>query len=78
MTLLVHRRNDFAEMLKQAGVETNTVHIRSDLYTLFKPYAKGAFPSMDKVEARYICLPIHSKVTAGDVRKICNLIKKGW
>jgi len=78
MTLLVKRKNDFARKLGEAGIETNTVHIRCDAFTLFKPYVKGRFPNMDKVEFRYLCLPIHLKIARSDVKKICNIIKKGW
>lgn len=78
MTVLVDRRDDFAKKLKKAGIETNTIHIRNDVYTVFKPYAKSRFPNMDRFELRYLCLPMHFRITPGDVKKICNIIKKGW
>jgi perosamine synthetase len=77
-TVLVDRRDDFAKKLKLAGVETNAVHIRSDVYTLFKKYAKGRFPNMDKYELQYLCLPIHMGITEEDVEYACNLVKYGW
>ena len=78
MTVLVDRRDDFAKKLKLAGVETNTVHIRSDVYTIFKPYAKGRFPKMDEVEMKYLCLPLHMHLREEDVEYICNIVKYGW
>lgn len=78
MTVLVDRRDDFAKKLKESGIETNTVHIRSDVYAVFKPYANGKYPNMDKVELKYLCLPLHAKVEAINVKKICQIIKSGW
>ena len=78
MTVLVDRRDDFAKKLKNTGIETNTVHIRSDVYKIFKPYAKGLFPNMDGVELKYLCLPIHFKIKPSDVKRICNIVKSGW
>ena len=74
MNVLVDGRDNFAETLKNAGIETNMVHIRADVYTLFKPYAKGKFPNMDKLERKYLCLPLHMKIREKDVRFICNVI----
>ncbi|MBU3934967.1 DegT/DnrJ/EryC1/StrS family aminotransferase [Patescibacteria group bacterium] len=78
MTILVDRRDDFAKKLKNAGIETNTVHIRNDVYKVFKSYANGSFPNMDKVELKYLCLPMHFKITPSNVKEICNIVKKGW
>jgi len=77
MTVLLDKRDKVAQKLKEAGVETNSVHIRSDVYTIFKPYAKNQkFPNMDKVELKYLCLPIHYKITTENVEKICQIIKE--
>ena len=78
MTILFDRRDDFAKRLKNAGIETNTVHIRNDVYKVFKSYANGSFPNMDKVELKYLCLPMHFKITPSNVKEICNIVKKGW
>ena len=78
MIVLIDRRDDFAKLLKKAGIETNTVHIRSDVYKVFKPYARGSFPNMDKFELKYLCLPMHPKITSAQVEKICSIIKRGW
>jgi len=76
MTVLFDNRDRIAQKLKEAGVETNSVHIRNDAYTLFKPYARHQkFPNMDRAELRYLCLPMHSKITTQDVKYICKIIK---
>lgn len=78
MTVLVADRDGLAEKLKEQGVETNMVHVRNDIYTLFKPYAKGKFPDMDRLESKYLCLPLHMKIREKDVRFICDIIRSGW
>ena len=75
-TVLVDRRDDFAKMLFDGGVDTNLVQIRNDAYKVFG--GKVELPVMDRVEGRYISLPLHMGMTVGDVEKICGLIKKGW
>jgi len=75
MTILAEDRDRLAEKLKEKGVETNTVHIRSDVYKVFNPYVKGQYPNMDKVELKYLCLPLHRKTKEKDIRYICNVIK---
>jgi perosamine synthetase len=78
MTILVKDRDGLAKKLKERGVETNVVHIRSDVYTIFKPFAKEKFPKMDSLELKYLCLPLHMKVQTKDVRFICDIIRSGW
>jgi len=76
MTVLFDNRDRIAQKLKEAGVETNSVHIRNDVYTLFKPYVQyQKFPNMDRVELQYLCLPMHWKVVPQDVKYICKIIK---
>jgi len=76
MTILAKDRDNLADKLKKRGIETNLVHIRSDVYTLFKPYAKGKFPKMDALEGKYLCIPLHRKMRVKDIRFICDVIKK--
>lgn len=76
MTILAKDRDKLASKLKKHGVETNLAHIRSDVYTIFKPYAKGKFPKMDELESKYLCLPLHKKLQEKDIRFICNAIKR--
>lgn len=70
-------RDNVAKALEKEGVETNLVHIRSDVYTVFKPYTKkGSYPMMDMVEGDYLCLPLHLKLTEKDIKKICHIVSK--
>ena len=75
-TVLVERRDDFAEMLFNAEVETNLVQIRNDRFKIF--WGNNELPYMDSVEDKYISLPLHMKVTEEDVMYITKKIKEGW
>lgn len=75
-TVLVNRRNEFASMLFEGGVDTNLVQVRNDAYKIFGGRAK--LPFMDGLEDKYISLPLHMNITEDNVRYICDLIKGGW
>ncbi len=72
--VLTEDRDDLAEYLTNKGVENNMVHLRNDIFEIFKPY-KSPCPNMDWVEPRYLYLPINTKVTRDDVRYICKEIR---
>jgi dTDP-4-amino-4,6-dideoxygalactose transaminase len=76
-TLLVERRDDFARMLFEAGVETNLVQVRNDKYKVFGG-VKADLPVMDEVEGMYISIPIGMHVSFAEAQYICSTIKKGW
>lgn len=72
--ILTEDRDALAEYLKNKGVETNLVHLRNDIFTIFKPY-KSHCPNMDWVHDRYLYLPINPKVTKSNVKYICDKIR---
>jgi len=76
-TILVERRDDFAKMLFEYGVETNLVQVRNDTYDIFGGKAAD-LPVLNKIEGKYISLPIGMHIEEDDVRYICRAIKKGW
>ena len=55
------------------------MHFRNDRYSIFKEFTEGkVFPNMDIVEDNYLVLPLHTKMTVEDVKKVCRVIKSGW
>lgn len=76
-TVLVERRDDFARMLYDWGVETNIVQRRNDVYTIFGG-KKADLPVLNSIEDKYISLPIGMHVQEDDVAHICKKIRKGW
>ena len=78
-TVLVDERFTLQKKLRDHGIESNQVHFRNDRYSIFKEFTDGKkFPNMDKVEDNYLVLPLHTKMTVEDVKRICSVIKSGW
>ena len=78
-TVLVDNRYELQKKLVSHGIETNQMHFRNDRYTIFKDYWEGCeFPNMDKVEDKYLVLPLHHKLREEDILRVCEEIKKGW
>lgn len=78
LTAEVDRREDFMKYLREKQIESAQVHYRNDRYSIFGGKTEGLFPNMDKIEDRYIVLPIHGKISEDNVRYICDVIHKGW
>lgn len=74
-TILTDKRDQIAEALNKEGIETNVVHIRSDVYSIFKPFVFGKFPTMDKYELKYLVLPNHMFIGKEEIIKICSIVK---
>jgi perosamine synthetase len=78
-TVIVEDRFTLQKKLRNNGIESNQVHFRNDRYSIFKEFTHGKFfPNMDKVEENYLVLPLHTKMTVSDVKRVCDVIKAGW
>lgn len=77
LTVLVDRRDDFAKMLLDHGVETNLVQIRNDIFKVFGG-SRLDLPNMNELEDKYLCLPLNPHITTEGVEQICDLIQEGW
>ena len=75
--LVEERRNDLVLSLREAGIESGQVHYRNDRYTIFAD-SRGTFPSMDKIEDKYLVLPIHHGVTDQTIEKVASVLNQGW
>jgi perosamine synthetase len=76
-TVMVERRADFMNYLRENNIESGQVHYRNDRYSVLGG-RRDDLPNMDSVEENYIVLPLHSKMSEDDVNYICSVIKKGW
>ena len=76
-TAFVEKRNEFRKKLKERGIETNQVHYRNDMYTIFGGRVQNC-PNMDYLEDKYIVLPMHYFLTEEDINFICDVIQEGW
>jgi perosamine synthetase len=76
-TVLVERREDLKRKLKENGIESNQVHYRNDIYTIFGGRVDNC-PNMDAVEGKYLVLPKPYQMTVEDVNYVCQVIRSGW
>ena len=77
MTIYVdENRVGLMNKLRDNKIESAQVHYRNDRYSIFGGRKK--FEIMDKVEDRYLVLPLHTKMKTEDVDRICKIIKSGW
>jgi len=76
-TIAAERRVDLQNYLFANGVETNQVHYRNDRYSIFGG-RRDDLPLMDAIEDDYLVLPLHTRMTVGDVQRISQLIRSGW
>jgi perosamine synthetase len=76
-TVLVDRRDDFAKMLFEADVDTNVVQVRNDIYKIFGG-KRADLPVMNKVEHKYLSLPLGPHLRPEDIHYVCDKIKGGW
>jgi perosamine synthetase len=76
-TVLVEERTSLMNKLREHKIESGQVHYRNDRYSIFGG-RKNEFPNMDKLEDKYLVLPLHTHMSVEDVMYICNTIRKGW
>ena len=78
-TVVVEERLKLQEKLRNNNIESNQVHFRNDRYSIFNEFTNGkVFPNMDKIEDNYLVLPLHTKMTIEDVKRVCSVVKSGW
>ena len=75
-TIFVSERRELEKKLRANKIESGQTHYRNDRYSIFK--SKNIYKNMDRVESKYLVLPLHTKMTISDVDKICSIIKSGW
>jgi len=76
-TVLVENREGLQAKLRDNGIESAQVHYRNDRYSIFGGRQRG-YPNMDALEERYLVLPLHTKMGAGEVARVCETIRSGW
>lgn len=76
-TILVENRNELVRKLKEEGVDSMQIHPRNDIWSMFKS-SKRDLPGVDYFNERELSIPSGWWVTADDVHRISEIIKKGW
>lgn len=76
-TILVEKRDEFSKMMFENGIDVNIVHLRNDIYRVFCG-KRLDLPIMNKIEEKYISIPIGNHVSVSDIKYVCSCIKSGW
>jgi len=76
-TIKVKNRKGFIEKLHQNQIESHMCHIRCDVYPIFGG-KRLDLPAMNKVENKYVSIPLHTKLTDDDVSRVIKVIRGGW
>lgn len=73
--ILVNNREEFEYKLLQLGIESDPVHLRNDIFSLFGGKRQN-LPNMNLIEYKYTYLPLHYNLSDNDVDYVIeNVIK---
>tara|TARA_A100001015_G_C15007898_1_gene721634 strand:+ start:125 stop:1288 length:1164 start_codon:yes stop_codon:yes gene_type:complete len=76
-TIISCYKDIIQKKLRQKNIETNQVHFRNDKYSIFKKFSKNkTFVNMDKLQDKYLVLPMHTKMTINDAKRVSFEINK--
>jgi dTDP-4-amino-4,6-dideoxygalactose transaminase len=76
-TVYVDDRPGLERKLKEHNIDSNQVHYRNDRHDVFGG-RRPDLPTMDRVEERYLVLPLHTQMGLGDVERVCDVLASGW
>lgn len=76
-SILVERKQDFMDYMKQCGIIVSQVHERNDIHSTVREF-KTILPSLDKITPQLISIPVGWWVTEEQRQHIVDCIKKGW
>jgi dTDP-4-amino-4,6-dideoxygalactose transaminase len=67
-------RNKTMERLRGNDIECDLVQIRNDTFTVFGERQK--LPNMDRLELKYLYLPLHPKLSVDNIKHITEILNK--
>ncbi|RJR31933.1 DegT/DnrJ/EryC1/StrS family aminotransferase, partial [Candidatus Parcubacteria bacterium] len=76
-TIQVEKRDDFQKKLTDHDIESHMVHVRNDICPIFGGQ-RQELPIMNKLEGKYISIPLHNHLSDEDIDKVIKVIKSGW
>jgi dTDP-4-amino-4,6-dideoxygalactose transaminase len=76
-SILVDRKQEFMDHMKECGIVVSQVHERNDIHTCVREF-KTQLPSLDKIQPKLISIPVGWWVTKEQRKYIVDCIKKGW
>ena len=76
-TIHVEKRDEFCKMMRSKSIHVSIVHERNDRYSVFGGLRED-LPVLDKYSETNISIPLHQKLSNGNVQYIIQCIKQGW
>jgi len=76
-SLLVNRKQDFMNYMKECNIMVSQVHERNDIHSCVSEYVIE-LPNLDKIRNNIISIPGGWWVTNNEREYVVNCIKKGW
>ena len=76
-TVLVERRDDFAKKMFECDIDNNIVQVRNDIFKIFGG-VRADLPVMNRLEEKYISIPLTMNTTEENAHYIVSKIKEGW
>jgi dTDP-4-amino-4,6-dideoxygalactose transaminase len=76
-SLLVERKDDFAEYMKECGIATSQVHERNDIHSCLSEF-RVQLPNLDSIRGQLTAIPVGWWVSKEEREYIVDCIKKGW
>ncbi|OGH18091.1 MAG: hypothetical protein A2868_03460 [Candidatus Levybacteria bacterium RIFCSPHIGHO2_01_FULL_40_15b] len=73
MAIITKNRDDIIEYLRHNGAECDLVQLRNDIFKIFGG-VKQDLPNLNRLEGKYLYLPLNAKVTIKDVKYISKLL----
>lgn len=71
--ILVDNRDKVAKILNEAGVETNMVHLRNDIFKAFGGKREN-LKNMNKLESQYLYIPLNTKMSLDDAKRVVRIL----
>ena len=76
-TVITPYKDLLQKKLRERNIETNQVHFRNDRYSIFKKFSQNkTFKNMDIIQDKYLVLPMHTKMTISDAKRVSQEINK--
>jgi len=75
ITILTDKRLELMKYLRENNVESGQVHYRNDRYSIFRT-KRDSLPMMNKLEDKYLVLPLHMAMKEEQVDLICDIVSK--
>ncbi len=75
LAILSDRRDALMEYLRDNGVDCDVVQLRNDIFKVFGG-KRQELPNMNRLESKYLYLPLNCNITPEDVEYVTDIIKK--